>query len=84
MRLFPELENTSTVLEEVLAVVLSLHFAVHVPIRRAFVMSTESSVVVLSVVVLSVLFEQLPQLLLQEMRVRLKRSKESRMSICLT
>jgi len=33
-RLSPEAENTSTVLEEVEAVVLSLHFAVHVPVRR--------------------------------------------------
>ena len=45
MRLSPEAENTSTVLEEVEAVVLSLHFAVHVPVRRAFVMFAESSVV---------------------------------------
>ena len=45
MRLFPEAENTSTVLEEVLAVVLSLHFAVHVPVRSDFVMFAESSVV---------------------------------------
>ena len=44
-RLSPEAENTSTVLEEVEAVVLSLHFAVHVPVRRAFVMFAESSVV---------------------------------------
>ena len=40
----PEAENTRTVLEEVEAVVLSLHFAVHVPVRRAFVMFTELSV----------------------------------------
>jgi len=33
VRLSPEAENTSTVLEEVEAVVLSLHFAVHVPVR---------------------------------------------------
>ena len=45
MRLSPEAENTSTVLEEVEAVVLSLHFAVHVPVRRAFVMFAELSVV---------------------------------------
>ena len=45
MRLSPEAENTRTVLEEVEAVVLSLHFAVHVPVRRAFVMFAESSVV---------------------------------------
>ena len=45
MRLSPEAENTRTVLEEVEAVVLSLHFAVHVPVRRAFVMFTELSVV---------------------------------------
>jgi hypothetical protein len=45
VRLSPEAENTSTVLEEVEAVVLSLHFAVHVPVRRAFVMLAESSVV---------------------------------------
>ena len=50
MRLSLESENTSTVLEEVEVVVLSLHFAFHVPVRRAFVMSAESSVVVLSVV----------------------------------
>jgi len=49
VRLFPEAGNTSTFLEEVEAVVLSQHFAVHVPVRRAFVMSAESSVVVLSV-----------------------------------
>ena len=41
----PEAENTRTVLEEVEAVVLSLHFAVHVPVRRAFVMFAELSVV---------------------------------------
>ena len=45
MRLPPEAENTNTVLEEVEAVVLSLHFAVHVPVRRAFVMFAELSVV---------------------------------------
>ena len=45
MRLSPEAENTKTVLEEVEAVVLSLHFAVHVPVRRDFVMFAESSVV---------------------------------------
>ena len=45
MRLSPEAENTRTVLEEVEAVVLSLHFAVHVPVRRAFVMFAEPSVV---------------------------------------
>jgi len=44
-RLSPEAENTSTVLEEVEAVVLSLHFAVHVPVRSDFVMFAESSVV---------------------------------------
>ena len=42
-RLSPEAENTSTVLEEVEAVVLSLHFAVHVPVRTDFVMFAESS-----------------------------------------
>ena len=41
----PEAENTRTVLEEVEAVVLSLHFAVHVPVRRVFVMFADSSVV---------------------------------------
>ena len=45
MRLSPEAENTSTVLEEVEAVVLSLHFAVHVPVRSDFVMFADSSVV---------------------------------------
>jgi len=45
VRLSPEAENTSTVLEEVEAVVLSLHFAVHVPVRSDFVMFAESSVV---------------------------------------
>jgi hypothetical protein len=45
VRLSPEPENTSTVLEEVEAVVLSLHFAVHVPVRSDFVMFAESSVV---------------------------------------
>jgi|TARA_B110000902_G_C13761609_1_gene380833 hypothetical protein len=45
VRLFPEVENTSTVLEEVEAVVLSTHFAVHVPVRSDFVMFAESSVV---------------------------------------
>ena len=45
MRFSPEAENTSTVLEEVSAVVLSLHFVVHVPVRRVFVMFAESSVV---------------------------------------
>ena len=45
MRMSPEAENTRTVLEEVEAVVLSLHFAVHVPVRRAFVMFADSSVV---------------------------------------
>ena len=89
MRLFPELENTSTVLEEVEEVVLSLHFSVHVPVRSDFVMFAESSVVVLSVVVLSVvvlsvLFEQLSQLLLQEMMVRLKRMMERMMRVCFT
>ena len=44
MRFSPEAENTSTVLEEVEAVVLSLHFAVHVPVRSDFVMFAESSV----------------------------------------
>ena len=44
-RLSPEAENTSIALEEVEAVVLSLHFEVHVPVRRAFVMFAESSVV---------------------------------------
>ena len=46
-RLSPEAENTSTVLEEVEAVVLSLHFAVHVPVRSDFVMFAEPSVVLL-------------------------------------
>ena len=45
VRMSPEAENTRTVLEEVEAVVLSLHFAVHVPVRRAFVMFAELSVV---------------------------------------
>ena len=45
MRLSPEAENTSTVLEEVEAVVSSLHFEVHVPVRRVFVMFAELSVV---------------------------------------
>ena len=45
MRLSPEAENTSTVLEEAKPVVLSLHFAVHVPVRSDFVMFAESSVV---------------------------------------
>ena len=45
MRLSPEAENTNTVLEEVEAVVLSLHFAVHVPVRSDIVMFAESSVV---------------------------------------
>ena len=45
MRLSPEAENTNTVLEEVEAVVLSLHFAVHVPVRSDFVMFAELSVV---------------------------------------
>jgi hypothetical protein len=45
VRFFSEAENTSTVLEEVEAVVLSLHFAVHVPVRNDFVMFAESSVV---------------------------------------
>ena len=45
VRLSPAAENTSTVLEEVEAVVLSLHFEVHVPVRRAFVMFADSSVV---------------------------------------
>jgi hypothetical protein len=44
-RLSLEEENTSTVLEEVEAVVLSLHFAVHIPVRTDFVMFAESSVV---------------------------------------
>jgi hypothetical protein len=44
VRLSPEAENTSTVLEEVEAVVLLLHFEVHVPVMRAFVMFTELSV----------------------------------------
>jgi len=44
-RLSPEAENTSTVLDVVEAVVLSLHFAVHVPVRRAYVMFAESSMV---------------------------------------
>jgi len=45
VRMSPEEENTSTVLEEVEAVVLSLHFAVHVPVRSDFVMFADSSVV---------------------------------------
>ena len=45
MRLPPEAENTSTVLEEVEAVVLSLHFEVHVPVRSDSVMFADSSVV---------------------------------------
>ena len=45
MRLPPEAENTNTVLEEVEAVVLSLHFAVHVPVRSDFVMFADLSVV---------------------------------------
>ena len=44
LRLSPEAENTNTVLEEVEAVVLSLHFAVHVPVRSDFVMFAELSV----------------------------------------
>ena len=48
VRLFPEVENTSTVLEEVEAVVLSTHFAVHVPVRSDFVMFAESSVELVS------------------------------------
>ena len=49
VRMSPEAENTRTVLEEVEAVVLSLHFAVHVPVRRAFVMFAESSVVLVEI-----------------------------------
>ena len=45
VRLSPELKKTSSVKAEVEAVILSLHFAVHVPVRRAFVILAESSVV---------------------------------------
>ena len=43
VRLSPEAENTSTVLAEVEAVVLSLQSAVHVPPKRAAVMLADSS-----------------------------------------
>ena len=45
VRISPESENTSTVLAEVEAVVLSLQSAVHVPTKRAFVMLADSSLV---------------------------------------
>jgi hypothetical protein len=43
VRLSPEAENTSTVLLEVEAVVLSLQSVVHVPPKRAIVMLADSS-----------------------------------------